>query len=601
MLHTIRHRLIVLFGSALLLLSAPAEAQWVSADAPTAAPPERVEDILARYERTDTPGAAVAVVVDGELAYTNAFGLSDLEHGTEATPESAFYVASLAKQVTAFAIAMLADQGQLSLDADIRTYLPEVPDFSETITVRHLVHHTSGLRDAYGMLALAGWRSGDPITTEDILRVVSRFESLDQTPGDLHLYSNTNYTLLAEIVARVTGQPFADWVEAHLFRPLGMARTRFVADPETLVPNRVTNYAPLEGGGFARQPAVLYDIGPGGLYSTAPDLAAWTQNLMTGRVGGEAVIREIREVGVLNDGTESEYAFGLGVGDHNGLMTLGHGGSAPGTQSTLRVYPAQRFAVIVLSNAGGTLVPAFDLSREIASFYLRDQMQEVVLAPSGGRRAVMITTEDLAATPVGSYEADPSTYDRYEGTYLTGSGDLLGRLIVSRDGDRLLLAMREPPGIPLAPTGEHQFLIPQLNFGVTFHVDPAGDAESLTLNLPGRGGESPQALTGVRQDREPPTIEELQTYAGTYYSAELDTFYRVSAEAGHLVVRHQRHGSIPLRYLAPDEFLADTRVFTSVSFGRDESGRVAEVYLTGYSWSSGATLKRISSLEPDMR
>lgn len=190
----------------------------------------------------ESPGVAIAVQQKGKIIYSEGFGYANLEYDVKNTPTTVFHIASVSKQFTAFAIAMLADQGKLSLDDDIRKYLPEMPDFGYVITINHLVHHTSGLRDQWNLLMMAGWRLDDVITQKQIMRVISRQKELNFKPGDEMVYCNTGFTLMAEIVSRVTGESFADWTKKNIFDPLGMKNTLFYDDHEKIVKNRAYSY-----------------------------------------------------------------------------------------------------------------------------------------------------------------------------------------------------------------------------------------------------------------------------------------------------------------------------------------------------------------------
>lgn len=580
-----------------LLLPVSAAAQWVMQGQDETPPPADMEAVLAQFAQPDAPGAAIAVVKAGAVVYTGAFGQANLAYDQPITPTTVFDAASVSKQFTAFAIALLADQGRLSLDDDLRQHLPEVPDLGATITIRHLLHHMSGLRDELGQLRLAGYRLGDAITQDDVLRLVSRMEELDQTPGTRHVYSNTNYTLLASIVERVTGTAFADWTEANIFEPLGMAQTQFVDRPTTIVPQQAVAYQQDESGAITEASSLGYSVGAGNLHTTVLDLAQWAGNLQTGRVGGRRVQEMMRTVGVQNDGEATTYAFGLVHGDDAGRPTLGHGGGAPGIQSLLRLYPEEDMAVLILSNAGGSLLDLGALTGHVVRLHVPAR-EQVLPASSGAPRMIMITEDDLNAEVEAPFDADPATFDAYVGTYqlLEGEG-LLGRpMLITKEGDQLRLAFGEPPGMLLIPIAAHRFKLIPLNNEVTFQLDDGGAATGLIFHFTEAsfGAEDgPEDFPGVKLDDRTPTAAEWAAYAGTYYSRELDTWYRLSVADGGLVISHARHGRIPLQRLARNEFLADTKIFTTVQFQRDAQGAVTSLYLRGYSWSSGATFERL--------
>lgn len=332
-----------------------------------------VDPLMASYDRPDSPGAAIAVVVNGQVVFARGYGLANLEHGIPITTSTVFDIASVSKQFGAMAIAMLAKQGKLSLDDDIRKHIPEVPDFGKTITIRHLIHHTSGIRDWPGTLALAGWRMDDVISFEQILKMVEHQKELNFDPGEEYLYSNTGYNLLAETVARLTGQSFREWTDANIFEPLGMKSTHFQDDHQMLVRNKAYAYRS-QGGEFKPLPNGLTALGSSSLFTTVEDLVKWALNFETARVGGKSVLEQVHEQGVLNNGKKISYAFGNSVGVYKGLKRVEHSGSWAGFRTYLARFPNQDFTVIVLSN-----VSNFNSSRkamQITDLYLSEHFKE---------------------------------------------------------------------------------------------------------------------------------------------------------------------------------------------------------------------------------
>ncbi len=205
-------------------------------------PNEQVDEVFAPWDNNDTPGASVAIVKDGAILYKKGYGLANLEYDVPISPTSIFHIASISKQFTVFSILLLEKQGKLSLDDDVRKYIPEVPDFGKTITLRHLASHTSGLRDQWNLLSMAGWRMDDVITKEHILKLVSKQKELNFSPGDEYAYCNTGFTLLAEVVSRVSNMSFAEFTNAKIFEPLRMSNTLFYDDHEKIVKNRTYSY-----------------------------------------------------------------------------------------------------------------------------------------------------------------------------------------------------------------------------------------------------------------------------------------------------------------------------------------------------------------------
>jgi CubicO group peptidase (beta-lactamase class C family) len=307
-----------------------------------------IDSIFQDLAAPGTPGCAVGVVRDGALVFAGGYGTANLDHGVPITPSTVFYTGSVSKQFTAAAVALAAWQGHLSLDDDIRTHVPELPDYSVPITVRHLVHHTSGLRDYLALQLLAGIQPG--VTDEAVLALLARQRALNFEPGERYLYSNSGYFLLSEIVRRATGLSLRAFARREFFGPLGMERSLFLDDATEIVPGRATGYSPAEGGYRMDHWWPFAQVGSGGLYSTVEDLARWAAALVAGRVGPTGFVDVLLERGVLVNGETLDYAFGLTLGEHRGLRTVGHGGALAGFRSHLVLFPDQATAVVVLCN-----------------------------------------------------------------------------------------------------------------------------------------------------------------------------------------------------------------------------------------------------------
>ncbi len=314
-----------------------------------------------------TPGVSVAVQKNGKVIYSKGFGYANLEDDIKNSPSTIFHIASVSKQFTAFAIAMLADQGKLSLKDDIRKYLPELHDFGSLITIDHLIHHTSGLRDQWNLLEIAGWRMDDVITQKQILRVISRQKELNFKPGEEMLYCNTGFTLLAEIVSRVTHESFADWAKKNMFDPLEMKNTFFYDDHEKIVKNRAYSYYEVPEG-FKKSVLNYANAGATSLFTTVEDLSLWAINFEKVKVGNANVMKMMNQRFVLNKGDTISYAFGQDIGKYKGLNAFSHGGGDAGYRTYLLRFPDQHFSVAVFSNLA-SFNPG-GLSYSLADLYL---------------------------------------------------------------------------------------------------------------------------------------------------------------------------------------------------------------------------------------
>ena len=304
---------------------------------------KRVDELFLTMDRPTSPGCALAVFKDGRIIHERGYGMADLDHGVHITPASVFHVASMSKQFTAASILLLAQEGKLSVDDPVRKYIPELPDFGTPITIGELIHHTSGLRDQWDLLGLAGWRySQDLITDDDVLSVLSRQKDLNFPPGSRHLYSNTGYTLLAQIVKRVSGESFREFTTARIFEPLHMKSTHFRDDHAEIVQNMAYGYVPA-GDTFRMSNTNFDTVGATSLLTTVEDLAQWDENFYQPKVGGEALIAKMLERGKLNNGKQLDYASGLVVSTYRGLTHRGPWGRRRGLSVRYDPLPGPAF------------------------------------------------------------------------------------------------------------------------------------------------------------------------------------------------------------------------------------------------------------------
>lgn len=384
----------------------------------------RVDSLFQAWDRPGSPGAAVAVVRDGVVILERGYGSAQLEHGVPITPSTIFHVASVTKQFTSFAVALLAARGELSLDDDVRTHIPELPDLGHRITLRHLIHHTSGLRDQWELLAMAGWRLDDVITKDHVLGLAARQRELNFVPGSEHLYSNMGYTLLAEVVERVGGRPFPAWMEENVFLPLGMTSTHMHDDHRRVVPGRAYSYRGSAERGWQNAVLSYANAGATSLFTTAGDLARWLRNFETAELGGPAVIAQMRERGLLSSGDTLPYAFALVRGEQRGRTTWSHGGADAGFRSMVLHVPDERLGVVVLSNHA-SFNPA-RLAAAVADVFLGEARAPA--SSSGG-------TGDNAARagPLGAPRLPPSELAELTGTYYSPELETIYR-VVAVDG-----------------------------------------------------------------------------------------------------------------------------------------------------------------------
>ncbi len=362
-----------------LYLGALAVTSAVGQESQGAGLAKQVDQIFAGWDRTDSPGCALGVISDGQFTYRRGYGMANLEYDVPLSSESVFYIGSTSKQFVAASIMLAAEQGHLSLEDDIRKYVPEIPDYGTTLTVRHLLHHTSGLRDYLTLWNLAGENIEDIHTPDDALQMIARQKSLNFEPGDEYLYSNSGYFLLSVIIERATGKSLREFARENIFEPLGMTHTHFHDDHTHIIKNRAMGHFTRSDGSIALNMSNFALVGSGGLYTSVDDLLLWDRNFYDNQLGEGGLIKHLLVRGILNNGDTLSYAAALQVGEYKGLRTVEHGGALGGYRAQLLRFPDQRFSVVCLCNLAPTNPTA--LAYRVADLYLADEFEVAPEAP----------------------------------------------------------------------------------------------------------------------------------------------------------------------------------------------------------------------------
>lgn len=512
---------------------------------PTAEQVARLNAILGPLDRHDAPGCGVAAIRSGSIVYERFVGMSDLERNVRLSPRTRFLIASTSKQFTAMAVVLLAMEGKIALEDDVRRYVPELPDLGEPITIRHLLSHTSGLREESNLLTMAGWRSSDLQTEDDILRLVSRQERLNFRPGEEFLYSNTGYTLLSVIVSRVSGMTFPEFVAARIFRPLGMTATEIVIDPARVIPDRAIGYWGADGGHFriARVPYAF--SGPTGVVTTLQDLARWDRNFYTMDVGGPAAQEMMATPGRLADGTPTGYGLGLYVGAFRGRHMISHAGSDPGFKAEFIRFPEQHLAVAVLCNSFDT--SPTPIAQAIADVFLPKPV------PTTGNRGAD------AAEPL------PSDVAKFAGRYW--NRDVAQTAGFFYENGKLQLDGGGEGRFELRHIGESRFLLPVAPRRMVFVFFRGPDSRMrVRAEVAGERSREFAAVSDGASD-----LVTHSHYAGVFYSPELDVEWKVLEQGGKLSITWTRFGEEPLTQLLPHVFQFSGGFFT-MEFAPPEAG-----------------------------
>jgi CubicO group peptidase (beta-lactamase class C family) len=499
----------------------------------------RLDRVFARWNLPQSPGCAVGVAQAGQPLLTRAYGMADLEHAIKNSPETIFEAGSVAKQFTSGAVVLLSLDGKLSLDDPVRKYVPEVPYYGTPITIRHLMTHTSGLRDWGSVAGITGWPRGARVHTHaHMLDIVSRQRALNFPPGAEYSYSNTGYNLLAVIVDRVSGMPFAQFTRQRIFEPLGMKNTQWRDDYTRIVKGRAQAYSTRQGG-FALDMPFENVHGNGGLLTTVADLLIWTENLQSGKLGGPAFLEAMHRPGVLSNGREITYASGLMIGTYNNTREVSHTGSTAGYRAFLGRYPEKGLATAVLCNVGNA--NPGQLGGQIAAIYL------------GQQRAQPAPALKAASTPAADHTGKAGLYRHWR------SNNVLA--VTSSDGK---LRVAETELVPLSAT-----LFQMGNRQAFFEPAPNGGRPRVRVTT-AEGDTTFYEPTGAFT----PTAAQLAEFAGEYYSPDAEVTFSAVIDNGALVLLRKPNTRIALTPLYTDAFQSQLGV---IRFHRGANGQITEL------------------------
>lgn len=512
---------------------------------------KKVDQIMSVYTK-DKPGATIAVMEKGKILLSKGYGLSNMEYDIPNSPKTIYHIASISKQFTAFAILLLQEDGKLNVDDDIRNYIPEVPDFGKKITLRHLANHTSGIRDQWNLLAMAGWRMDDVISTEYVIKLVSRQKELNFEPGEEYLYSNTGFTLLAEVVARVSGKSFAEFTSERIFKPLKMRNSLFYDDHQKIVKNRAYSYSETQDG--YKKLKLSYAIpGATSLFTTPEDLCKWSENFDEPIIGNEKTMKLLHTSGTLNNGDSIGYAFGQTIQSYKGLDYYGHNGADAGFRTFFTRYPDQGLTVAVFGNEAtfnpsriGNQIVDFKLKKEYAKFNAQQEEQ--------------VTTFNEEEVDVGMVDLL-----NYVGEYELSPGFIIS---VYLKGTDLMTKATGQDEFKVTGISDTSFVLKGFDIKISFPENLKTPSPHLTLYQSGRTHIAP------RVQEFNLTEMSFEEFCGTYYSEELETNYEVVMSNNRLMVKHPRLSDFSLSMSKKDGFSSSYWAFSSVDFVRDEKSQV---------------------------
>ena len=516
-------------------------------------PTEKVDQIFAEWNTTSSPGCALAVVKDGRIVYEHGYGMANLELGMAITPQSVFDIGSVSKHITAMAILLLEQEHKLSLDDDVRKYLPEIPDYGSKITIRHMLHHTSGLRNYDDLFDLEGIPEADLTTDRDAMDLIVRQKGVNFKAGEEFLYSDTNYFLMSQIVKRITGQTLRQFAQERIFGPLGMTSTHFHDDHTMIVPRRATGYAPHQGGGFEMDMSNFEQLGDGSVMTTVEDLFRWDQNFEHPQVGGPEAIRQLTTPGMLNSGQPVPYAMGLFLDHYRGLNWIHHSGEWVGYRAALSRFPDQHFSTLITCNCVGSMSP-MTMAQRVADIYLANEFAK---------------TQTTASRQSPS-NVPASELQKYAGAYWSEKNGALRKFMLH--GDKLIM---EAGGTTydMLPLGGGQFEAREPDIEHKDKYIFRAGKNSRDFKLEAVEGGVPVAYEAVKG----PVLDasHLPDYAGLYVNDELRAMWTLVVQNGKLVRQQWMTEDEEVEPAFPDGFIGDiSEGQFLMHFNRDRSGQV---------------------------
>jgi CubicO group peptidase (beta-lactamase class C family) len=505
-----------------------------------------VDALFAEFAHPGRPGLAVAIYQGGREVYAAGYGTANLEHAIPITPHTVFMAGSIGKQFTAYCVAVLAREKKIDLDADIRTYLPWMPDFGRRITVLDLIHHTSGLRDVFHLSGLGGHSLRGLVEQKVMLQLLKQQHDLNFPPGTEHLYSNSNYILLAEIVRVVSGRTLRELSDERIFKPLGMSRTLWYDDIDEVLPGRADSYEPGMGGTWRRSLFNRDTVGATSFYTTVEDLLKWGAKVLHPPTPEEAeVFRQMTTMGTLRNGTPINYGFGLARATFAGHEAWVHGGGGAAFVGTAAYFPQDDFAVAILANTSTSMSAKVAV---LADLYLNAGRASGAPHVKPGAPDAKV----LAALP-GRYISDYSKL-------ITISSAQEGLTASTVDGMRAIRFV-DPDSFDLGPGSESRFHIA---------IDSTGRVSGFNERT-----DDGMQRAYERVAQATPDARALAELAGDYRSDELDVTYTLAVEEGRLTARTT--WSPQVKVFTPsvaDRFDARPPSLETILFVRDSRGRV---------------------------
>jgi len=511
----------------------------------------QIDALFAQYDTTNKPGCALGIIQDGRFIYKKSFGMANLEHNIPITSDSKFELASVSKQFTAACIALMHLDKSLNINDDVRKYIPELPDYGHVITISHLIYHTSGLRNYIDQIYFTNFHFKNYYSANDIIRLICRQKELNFEPGSRVSYSNSNYLLLTEIIARVSKKKFSEFINENLFIPLNMLNTVVQDNYEQIIINRADPYQQINGTDYIK-PSLNFDhIGAKGVVTTINDMLLWDQNLYTGQVGGKEFTKMMTTRVPLTNSEENDYALGLFVYNYKNLELVEHTGGYFGFSTIHRRFPDYKMSIIILSNGD---LDIFSPVHPITELLLKD----VIIDPAGSKKKKKKTK---------SFKLSSQELEKFCANYWS-KNDMLERKIYLKEGE-LYYWRNETSASKLAPISHNEFVMADSTADVRLNF--IDEQNFITLNFIENG-----KVALVLKSYQPIifSAKYLKKYIGKYFCEELDVTYQFKMESDKLVLFNKGKQISELKPVVPDVFNI-TELDFHISFNYNDKNEIS--------------------------
>ncbi len=520
---------------------------------------QAIDSIFSEWNKADVPGCALGVIKDGALIYSKGYGLANMEYNIPNSDSTVFRIASTSKQFTAACIVLLAEKNKLSLDDHLKSIFPDFPDYAKKVTIKHLLNHTSGIRDYLMISYLKGFREDDYYTDNDVMNWLTNQSDLNFNPGDEFLYSNSGYWLLGQIVKKVSGKNMADFAREEIFEPLAMNNTHFHNDHTQIVKNRATGYMPSGKEDYKISRTTLDMIGDGGIFTTVNDIKKWDDSYYNPNVLSKRFWSMMTAQAVLNNGEVIEYACGLFIDKYKGLKRISHGGAFVGYRAELLRFPEQRLSIAIFANRSDAN-PSIK-ANQVADVLLKAHFKNVEIEKPDQKdlrkdQFVHLKTNEL---------------ENFSGHYLNTTSSLARRIYVKND--TLRYARSKTNESKLIPISKNEFKMinVQADVLVKFEVNEFKQKTMAFIVNGGKPSISIEYMPIVY------TKEELLQFSGSYYSAELDVYYSLKLEDQMLMLYINDTKKSSIRPIMKNLFLNDD--YGIFQFNNDAKDKVSSFRL----------------------